>query len=81
MIDTSALTQAVTDAIGVKDSVIAFIENVNTAMQDAVTAALEADKAANQASIDAATAAIQAETDRIMGVSAALSAAITTNPT
>ncbi len=77
VVDTTALTQAVTDAEGVAASVVAFIQNVGASIQKAVADALAVDDAADQGSIDAANAAIKAEVDRIVAVKTQLAAAIT----
>lgn len=76
-INTADLEKAVTDAEGVEASVVAFIQGFAQRIQDAVTAALNADAAANQASVDAANAAIASVTDRVTKMSGALSTAIT----
>lgn len=77
-INTTDLTQAVTDAEGVEASVIAFINGFSAQLQKAVADALAADDAADQGSVDAANAAIKQVTDRVKAVSAGLAAAVTT---
>lgn len=76
-INTADLESAVTNAEGVEASVLAFISGFAQKITDAVTAALNADAAANQASVDAANAAIAGVTDRVKAVSSALAAAVT----
>ena len=79
-IDTQPIVNAVTEAEGVKDSVLAFISGVGTKISEAVTAALIADNAADQGSVDAANAAILAVTDKLKANSAAIVAALAANP-
>jgi len=76
-INTADLESAVTDAEGVEASVIAFINGFSQKITDAVTAALQADAAANQASIDAANGAISTVTDRVRAISSGLATAVT----
>lgn len=79
-INTTDLTNAVTDAETAEASVIAFINGFSGQIAAAVAAALAADDAADQGSVDAANAAIKTVTDRVKAVSAGLAAAITTPP-
>lgn len=75
-VNTADLVDAVKEADGVKNSVIAFISKIGARIQVAVDAALVADDAADQGSVDAANAAIADEVAKIKAVSAELGAAI-----
>ena len=75
-INTADLESAVTDAEGVEASVLAFINGFSQKITDAVTAALQADAAANQGSIDAANGAIAGVTTRVRAIASNLATAV-----
>lgn len=76
----AAVVASVAKAKGVHDSTVAFINGVGAKILAAVTAALEADDAADQGSIDAATAAVATELAALDASSDALAAAVNANP-
>lgn len=79
-IDTTDVVAAVQNARGVMASATTLISTLGTRIQAAVTAALEADDAADQGSVDAAMAAIRGETTALTADAQALAAAISANP-
>lgn len=80
-IDLTALLAAVEKAKTVAASAVALINNFAQQTAAAVTAALEADDAADQGSIDAAVAAINAQAADLAASSDALGAAVSANTT
>lgn len=76
----AALVSQATATEGVESSAAAVIAGFSVQVQNAVTAALTADNAADQGSIDAANAAIAAVTARFTASAGTLGAAISTNP-
>jgi len=87
-VDFTALNKAVADAVaqvdvtkGVDASAEKLITSFGAAVTKAVADALTQDAAANQTSIDAATAAIAQTTSAFAASSAALGAAVASNPT
>ncbi len=80
VVNIQELIDAVDRAKSVKDSVLAFIAGVGPQIQAAVTAALQADDAADQGSVDVANAAIAAKVKELQDASTELSQAITSTP-
>jgi hypothetical protein len=78
-VDLSGLIAAVTEAETVDASAVALIEGFAASVTAAVTAALQADDAADQGSIDAANTAIQGEVSRLVASKAKVATAITAN--
>ena len=78
-IDLTALLAAVEKAKTVQASAVALINNFAANTVAAVTAALQADDAADQGSIDAAVAAINDQAAQLTASSDALGAAVTAN--
>jgi hypothetical protein len=72
----AALTTQVAETETVEASAVTLINGFAASVTAAVTAALEADNAADQTSIDAATAAIEATRARFAASEDALGAAI-----
>lgn len=80
-IDLTQLLAAVEKAKGVAASAVALINNFSQQTAAAVTAALQADDAADQGSIDAAVAAINATAADLTASSTALGDAVAANST
>lgn len=79
-VDLTGLMAAVERSNGLKASAAELIRGFSTKVQEAVTAALEADANADQASIDAANAAIKQVENDMNAKSDELASALGANP-